>query len=365
MPPSHGRTRLVDVAALAGVSTATVSRVLNGKGTIAPETRQSVLAALDTLGYERPSAPASSAGLVGLVVPELTNPVFPAMAQTVETLLAQSGYTPLLCTQSPGSTTEDEYIETLVERGVAGIVFVSGLHADTTAGRERYLRLQERGVPFVLVGGHAPEVDVPQVSPDDAEAVRLAVRHLVSQGHRRIGLAIGPERFVPARRKRAAFLAALVEHGLAADEAGAASHVVSGLYTVEGGRAAAAELLDAGHTGLVCGSDLMALGAVRAARSRGLRVPDDVSVVGYDDSPLMAFTDPPLTTVRQPVQTVCRAAVGALLTEIRGERAPRSELLVEPELVVRGSTGAAPAGAPPPAPEPTSPSTPPPAEGEA
>jgi DNA-binding LacI/PurR family transcriptional regulator len=347
-----GRTRLADVAALAGVSTATVSRVLNDKGTIAPETRQAVLAAMDTLGYERPSAPARSAGLVGLVVPELSNPVFPAMAQAIERLLAQAGYTPLLCTQSPGSTTEDEYIEMLAGRGVAGIVFVSGLHADTTAGRERYRRLQERGVPVVLVGGYAPEVDVPQVSTDDAEAVRLAVRHLVAQGHRRVGLAVGPDRFVPARRKRAAFLAALVEHGLAADAAAAAVHAVNGLYTVEGGQAAAAELLAAGHTGLVCGSDLMALGAVRAARARGLRVPDDVSVVGYDDSPLMAFTDPPLTTVRQPVQTVCRAAVSALLTEVRGERAPRSELLVEPELVVRGSTGAAP-------------TTPRPAEGEA
>jgi DNA-binding LacI/PurR family transcriptional regulator len=342
---ASGRTRLADIAAHAGVSTATVSRVLNGKSTVSAQTRQDVLAALDVLGYERPrTSGGRSAGLVGLVVPELTNPVFPAIAQSAESLLAQSGYTPLLCTQSPGGTTEDEYIETLGDHGVDGILFVSGLHADTTADRGRYNRLRERSIPVVLVGGFAEEVDAPQVSTDEVAASRLAVRHLVAQGHRRIGLALGPERFMPSRRKRAGFVEALVEAGLASDVDDAGTHVVPSLYTVEGGQAAAAELLAAGHTALVCASDLMALGAVRAARSRGLRVPDDVSVVGYDDSPLMASTEPPLTTVRQPVLTLCRVAVSMLLAEIRGERATRAELLVEPELVVRGSTGAAPTG---------------------
>ncbi|GAB2475484.1 LacI family DNA-binding transcriptional regulator [Xylanimonas ulmi] len=336
-----GRPRLADVAAYAGVSTATVSRVLNGKSTVSSDTRQSVLAALDVLGYERPRTSTSrSAGLVGLVVPELTNPIFPAIAQAAESQLVKAGYTPLLCTQSPGGTTEDEYIETLVEHGVDGIVFVSGLHADTTATTTRYQSLRERGLPVVLVGGYARDVDAPQVATDEATATRLAVRHLVAQGHRRIGLALGPRRFVPSQRKRAGFVGGLVEAGLARDADDAATHVVSTLYTVEGGQVAANELFSGGHTALVCASDLMALGAMRAARSRGLRVPADVSVVGYDDSPLMAFTDPPLTTVRQPVATLTRVAVSMLLSEIRGERVTRDELLVEPELVVRASTGA-------------------------
>ena len=337
------RTRLSDLAEQAGVSTATVSRVLNGKPGVASSTRQAVLAALDVLGYERPSALRSrSAGLVGLIVPELTNPVFPAFAQAIESILAQRGYTPLLCTQAPGGTTEDEYVSTLVDHSVDGIVFVSGLHADTRADHTRYSMLRSQGVPIVLVNGYAPGIDAPFVSPDDAASVDVAVQHLVTLGHRRIGLAIGPERYVPSRRKLAAFLAALVRHGLANDQAAAREHVRSSLYTLEGGQAAAAELIDAGHTAIVCASDLMALGAVRAARSRGLSVPDDVSVVGYDDAPLIAFTDPPLTTVRQPVEAMARATVTALLTEIQGEPAPRTELLFAPELVVRGSTGAAP-----------------------
>jgi DNA-binding LacI/PurR family transcriptional regulator len=337
------RTRLSDLAEQAGVSTATVSRVLNGKPGVASETRHAVLAALDVLGYERPQALRSrSAGLVGLLVPELTNPVFPAFAQAIESLLSERGYTPLLCTQEPGGTTEDEYVETLVDHAVDGIVFLSGLHADTRADHSRYEVLRTRGIPIVLVNGYAEGIDAPFVSPDDTVSVDLALRHLVSLGHERIGLAIGPERYVPARRKVDAFVRLATELGLARDADEARTHVVTTLYTLEGGQAAAGELLESGHTAIVCGSDLMALGAVRAARSRGLRVPDDVSVVGYDDAPLIAFTDPPLTTVRQPVEAMARAAVSALLSEIAGDRAPRTELLFAPELVVRGSTGPVP-----------------------
>ena len=339
--PSAARTRLADLARQAGVSTATVSRVLNGKPGVSAETRQAVLAALDVLGYERPEKLRTrSAGLVGLVVPELTNPVFPTFAQFIESMLSARGYTPLLCTQSPGGTTEDDYVEMLLEHRVDGIVFVSGLHADTTAARERYHRLRGLGLPIVLVNGYAEGVDAPFISTDDDAAMGLAVRHLVSLGHRRIGVAIGPDRFVPARRKVAAFARELREQ-LGVEDV--TPHVVTTLFTVEGGQAAASELLATGHTAIVCGSDLMALGAIRAARARGLRVPDDVSVVGFDDSPLIAFTDPPLTTIRQPVLAMGEAAVSTLVAEIGGMPGPRTELLFHPELVVRGSTGAAPA----------------------
>ena len=336
----HVRTRLKDLADQAGVSTATVSRVLNGKAGVAAETRKAVLAALDVLGYDRPEKLRTrSEGLVGLIVPELDNPVFPALAQAIETTLSDRGYTPLLCTQSPGGTTEDEYVEMLIEHGVDGIVFVSGRHADTTASYDRYHRLRSQGVPIVLVNGYAEGVDAPSVSTDDTVAVQLAVRHLVSLGHERIGLAIGPDRYIPSRRKVVAFSAALQRFDPPLDPA---EHVVTTLFTVEGGQAAGGELIDKGCTAIFCGSDLMALGAIRAARARGLRVPEDVSVVGFDDSPLIAFTDPPLTTVRQPVSGMGKAAVSALLSEIAGARVPRTELLFHPELIVRGSTGPAP-----------------------
>ena len=329
------QTRLADIAQQAQVSTATVSRVLNGRPGVSGTTRLAVLAALDVLGYERPASLTTKAvGLVGLVVPELTNPVFPAFVDAIEQRLTESRFTPVLCTQSPGGTPEDRYVEVLLDHAVNGIVFVSGLHADSQANLGRYHRLRTSGIPIVLVNGHTPEIDAPSVSTDDVAAIDQSVDHLVALGHRRIGLAIGPARYVPTRRKVAAFGAALARHGLDDGD----PHVSSSLYTAEGGQAAATDLLDSGHTAIVCGSDLMALGAVRAVRSNGLRVPQDVSVVGYDDSLLVAFTDPPLTTVRQPVEAICRAAVDALVAEIRGDKPSRTEHLFAPELVVRGST---------------------------
>jgi LacI family transcriptional regulator, repressor for deo operon, udp, cdd, tsx, nupC, and nupG len=332
--------RLSDIAAQAGVSEATVSRVLNDKPGVAESTRQSVLTALDVLGYERPvRLKPHSVGLVGLIVPELDNPIFPAFAQAVESALARHGFTPVLCTQTPGGVSEDEYTRMLLERGVAGIVFVSGLHADVTADPGRYQALRDRGLPIVLVNGYLDGVDALFISNDDVASMELAVAHLVALGHTRIGLAVGPRRFVPVVRKIAGFADAVGRYLQVADAEG---WIESLMFSVEGGALAAERLVGRGATAVICGSDLMALGAIRALRARGLAVPKDVSVVGYDDSPLMGFTDPPLTTIRQSVQSMGAAAVQALLDEIGGMPVARGEYVFRPELVVRGTTGAAP-----------------------
>ncbi len=327
------RARLADIARQAEVSEATVSRVLNNRAGVSADTRQAVLTALDVLGYERPERLRKrSAGLVGLVTPELENPIFPLFAQIIESSLAQHGFTPVLCTQTPGGVTEDEYVEMLLDRSVAGIIFISGLHADTTADHDRYRKLIDRPLPIVMITGFVAGLDAPCISCDDRLASQTAVDHLASLGHTRIGLISGPDRFLPVQRKLTGYRAAMQRHGL--DEM-----VELSLFGVEGGAAAADRLIARGATGLVCGSDLMALGAVRAARARGLSVPRDVSVVGYDDSLLIAFTDPPLTTLRQPVRAMANAAVRALVDTINGQPTPHSEFLFNPELVVRGSTG--------------------------
>ncbi|QNA73032.1 LacI family transcriptional regulator [Streptomyces sp. So13.3] len=340
--------RLADIATQAGVSEATVSRVLNGKPGVSATTRESVLAALDLLGYERPvRLRQRSAGLIGLITPELENPIFPAFAQVIGQALTRDGYTPLLATQTPGGSTEDELVEMLVERGVAGIIFVSGLHADSTADTERYARLHGQGVPFVLINGFSDRIKAPFVSPDDRGAMRLAVTHLAALGHEKIGLAVGPKRFVPVLRKIQGFISSMEDVlGLTAEQS--EQLIQHSLYTLEGGQAAATALIASGCTAIVCASDMMALGAIRAARQQGLSVPGDVSVVGFDDSPLIAFTDPPLTTIRQPVAAMGQAAVRALLEEIGGTPAPHSEFVFLPELVVRGSTAAVPSSQAPP-----------------
>jgi alanine racemase len=332
--------RLQDIAAVAGVSEATVSRVLNDKPGVARDTRQAVFTALDLMGYERPrKLQKRRSGLVGLIVPELTNPVFPAFVQVIERALVQDGYTPILCTMTAGGVPENEYIDMLLERGVNGIIFVSTLHADMCAEHSRYAALVQSGLPIVLVNGYLSGLRVTSISADEQAAVRTALAHLVALGHRAIGLATGPLRYRPSAQKREAFLRTMQE----LVQVDASKLVEVSFFTVEGGRAAAERLLDASVTAIVCANDLMALGAVRAIQSRGLKVPEQVSVIGYDDSLLISFTQPPLTTVRQPVRAMGEAAVRALLDELHGVPIPHGELLFHPELVVRSSTGPGPA----------------------
>lgn len=330
--------RLAAIAARARVSQATVSRVLNDKPGVSARTRETVLAAVDALGYDRPSAlRARKARLVGVIVPELTNPVFPAFVQAVESVLVSSGLTPVLCTQTPGGMSEDDYIEMLFEHGASGIIFASGMHADTTASTTRYHRLIERGVAAVFVNGWLEGIDAPFISCDDAAASQLAVDHLYDLGHRRIGVALGPDRYTPIIRRRAGFVAAMKRRKIDLDD----DLIVNSAFTVEGGHAAGNALINAGATAIVCASDMMALGVIRAANAQTLDVPHDISVVGYDDSTLIAFVDPPLSTVRQPVADMGIAAVHALLDEIHDVAVPRNELLFRPELVLRASTGPA------------------------
>ncbi|EDY43458.1 LacI family DNA-binding transcriptional regulator [Streptomyces sp. SPB074] len=331
--------RIAHVAKKVGVSEATVSRVLNGRPGVAEATRQSVLTALDVLGYERPTQlRGERARLVGLVLPELQNPIFPAFAEVIGGTLAQQGLTPVLCTQTKGGVSEADYIELLLQQQVSGVVFAGGAYAQADASHEHYRVLADRQIPVVLINAAIETLGFRTVSCDDGVALEQAWRHLASLGHERIGLVLGPEGHMPSRRK-------LVMARAVARAAGGElppERVVRAMFSLEGGQAAASRLLDQGVTGIICASDPLALGAVRAARRRGLDVPGRVSVVGYDDSAFMNCAEPPLTTVRQPIEAMGRAAVELLSLQIGGRTVPPGELLFEPELVVRGSTGQAP-----------------------
>jgi DNA-binding LacI/PurR family transcriptional regulator len=331
--------RLAEVARKVGVSEATVSRVLNEKPGVSEATRQAVLTALDVLGYERPSKlRGERARLVGLVLPELQNPIFPAFAEVIGGALAQNGYTPVLCTQTAGGISESDYVELLLQQQVSGVVFVGGAYAQQDASHEHYGRLTDLNLPTVLVNAPVPELDFATVSCDDTVATSQALNHLRSLGHERIGLLLGPRDHVPSQRKLAAARRIFDTWGVRLDD----DRVVHSLYSLEAGQAAATRLLNAGVTAIVCASDPMALGAIRAVRRAGLSVPQDVSVVGYDDSALMNCTEPPLTTVRQPIEPMGRTIIELLLRQISSDSAISDELFFEPELVVRGSTGPAP-----------------------
>ena len=326
--------RLADVAKKVGVSEATVSRVLNGKAGVSASTREAVLTALDVLGYERPTQlRGERARLIGLVLPELQNPIFPALAEVIGGGLAQRGFTPVLCTRTAGGLSEADYVSMLLDQQVSGVVFAGGHYAEQAAPHDHYKLLRSRGVPVVLINAAIEHLDFPCVSTDDKTAAGQAFTHLASLGHERIGLVVGPEDHMPSRRKLEAF----AEHAERGDIR--VAPVEHALFSLEGGQAATTRMLRHGVTGVICGSDVLALGAIRAVRRAGLSVPGDVSVVGFDDSAFMSCTDPPLTTVRQPIESMGKAAVVLLVNQVENVAVYPEELLFEPELVVRGSSG--------------------------
>jgi DNA-binding LacI/PurR family transcriptional regulator len=331
-------TKLSAVASFAGVSLATVRRVLNDHPSIAQETRDRVLTALDVLGHERPARfRQGRAGLVGLVVPDLQNPIFPAFVESVSAGVVKQGLMPVLCTRTADGVSEANYIKLLMDHDVAGIIFIGSSYID--AGPEYSAELRERGIPIVLINPADHNEGIRRVSVDDAAAVELALDHLSSLGHTRVGLVLGPVGHVPSARKLGAFVAHCERTGIGP---GAWRNLVAHTgFSIEDGRSATTRLLgaDTGATALICASDALALGAVRAAHRLGLSVPGDLSVVGFDDSPYMIATDPPLTTVRQPVRAIAAAAAEALKTQISGHAVLGEETLYEPELIVRASTG--------------------------
>jgi DNA-binding LacI/PurR family transcriptional regulator len=217
------------------------------------------------------------------------------------------------------------------------VVFVGGQYTQEDASHEHYVRLAELKIPTVLVSAPVSDLAFPTVSTDDAVAIELAWNHLVQLGHRRIGLVLGPADHIPSRRKLDAARLSSERTGVPLPDA----HVVHSHYNLEAGQAATARLLAAGVTGVICASDPLALGAIRAVRRAGLRVPQDVSVVGFDDSALMNSIDPPLTTVRQPIEPMGRMVIELLVAQLSGSAVAAEEYLFEPELVVRGSTGPA------------------------
>ncbi len=261
------RIRLRDVSALAGVSEATVSRVINGKDGVSDTTRDRVIRVLAELGYTpRALHHAPQAGVIGLVVPELDNPIFPKFVQAVEARLLTSGYLCLLCCASRVGATEDDYLDSLVDRRVSGVIVVSGRHADIRADHTIYDEITGRGIALVCINGSMEGSGVASVSTNDHAATVVAYRHLRSLGHDRIGLLIGPRCYTPVVRKVEGFRDAASEAGVTDID----DLIAETIFSLDGGFSGALRLLDAGVTGIVAASDMMALGAIRAARERGL-----------------------------------------------------------------------------------------------
>ncbi len=273
---------LSEIARAAGVSISTVSRVLNRRAGVNEETRQRVLSVLTEMPYTpRGLGALQRTGVIGLLVPELSNPVFPAFAEALETRAARLGYSSLLCnTRSGIAMGEEEYVRMLLARGVEGMVFVSPeiTNVEVPLGQaprpSYYAKLLADGVHMVFLNGATPALDVPDVTVDEQIAGYLATKHLIELGHERDRVRLGPGAISPSRLKRAGWAAALEENHLPAGS----EFVAHGPFSAEGGGEALAALLDTvAPTAVICSSDHMALGVMREAHQRGISIPDELS----------------------------------------------------------------------------------------
>jgi LacI family transcriptional regulator len=336
---SGGRATIADVAARAGVSTATVSRVLAGIGAARPETRRRVHAAARDLGY-RPSRVARSLRVratrtIGLIVTDIANPYFPEIVRAVEDAARGLDYAILLCNGGEDAEREAAYLDLLADRRVDAIIVAS---SGLTARHAR--RLQSAAVPVALVNSAPANGMLPAILSDNRAGTRMATEHLLALGHRAIGHVAGPATNAATAERIAGVRDALAAAGLGAK----ALTIVRGDGHAAGAGQAFDQLLarSPGTTAVVCYNDLTAAGVLAAARARSLRVPEDLSVVGFDDIELGRHLDPPLTTVAQDMTTMGRWAVERLAAELAASGPlPRPEVVYLPvELHVRGSTAA-------------------------
>ena len=333
-------TRLIDIARIAGVSEATVSRVLNGRSGVNEATRRSVLEVAQKMG--RAVGPMATGGgpLVGVLVPDLENQVFTAWVERIEAELFELGASTLVALRARTVEREREILQRFQHLGVEAIIVISGHHAQQRAPLDHYREVTAAGIPLVLINGVREDLDAAYLSTDDEHAVRVVLTHLQELGHQRVGLAVGDEHTWPVREKVRVFEA------FTAQWQEGPQPIAFTDFSYAGGYEAARDLVGRGATAIICGSDVMAAGALEGVRSQGLNVPREISVVGYDDVFWASLTNPPLTTVRQAVGSIARAAVRAALGGGEDSRRPaRTEVVVRPQLIMRGSTGAAPGGA--------------------
>lgn len=329
------KNRLIDIARRAEVSEATVSRVLNGRGGVKEETRQRVLEVARTLGRSSLSPMPSGHPRVGVLVPDVENPVFAAWLERIEAELFERGADALIAIRARTPQREADAFRRFLDAGVSGVIVVSGHHAQADGPTGHYREIISAGSSLVLINGVREDLEAAYISTDERESVRMVLQHLSDLGHRHVGLAVGDEHTWVVREKVQAF----EEY---AHRLGLKSVVAYTDFSYAGGYEAVRDLLPQGVSAIMCGSDVMARGALEGARACSVSVPDELTVVGYDDVPWASFTTPSLTTVRQGLPTMARAAARVALAGGESRRPERTELLVTPQLIVRGSSSAAP-----------------------
>ena len=326
-----------DVARQAGVSVGTVSNVINRPDLVSEETRARVQSVIARLGYIRSESArqlrAGASRIMALLVLDMGNPFFVDVASGAERAARKAGLGVMVCNSAQSTSEEIAYLSLFAEQRVRGVLVTP---ADPTGHSLDTLRRQK--IPFVLVDRVSPESDACSVSVDDIVGGRLAVQHLIAAGHRSVVYVGGPRELPQVGDRRAGALAALAEAGLPAS---ALTEVTADRLDVAAGRDAGARLIGLAPrpTAVFCANDLLALGVLQAVFAARVAVPEEMAIVGYDDIEFASAAAVPLTSVRQPAVAMGRLAAETLMEETAGgEGHEHRQVVLQPELVVRGST---------------------------
>jgi LacI family transcriptional regulator len=333
--------RIKDVAQAAGVSTATVSHVINNTRYVTDETRARVLETIERLNYY-PNAQARSLALgrsstLGLVISDITNPFFPDLVKSIERAAFERGYDVVLANTSYDLTRTSNYVRRFIERKLAGVLLMT-----SELDKELIEELQRQSVAVVFLDLGRTGAHMSNIVVDYEQGIEEAVIHLCALHHERFAFIGGPEHFTSALKRRRAF-----ENSLARHSPEAQALIYESDFQLEGGWRTATEIFSTlspakRPTAFVVANDLMALGVVRACRAANLNVPDDVSIVGFDDIAFADLADPPLTTVRLPRDELGVCAIEALMQTIQHPDGQGVEMHIATHLVMRASTSRAP-----------------------
>jgi DNA-binding LacI/PurR family transcriptional regulator len=329
---------IAEVATRARLSTATVSRTINQSGLVRPRTAQRVWRAIRDLGYypntQARSLVSGKSRMFGLIISDIVNPFFPELVKSFEFAATHQGYEVIVANTDYNSERMGVCVRRMIERQVDGVAIIT-----SEIDRHLLAELSHRKVPIVGLDVGKLKPLISDLSVDYNKGIREAVQHVVSMGHKRIGFISGPLGLRSARTRRSAFLKCMRTCGIRDRH----RSVVEGNHKIDGGGIAMAQLLAFPHppTAVLTSNDLTAIGALRAIHRAGLRVPDDVSVVGFDDIELSQFTQPPLTTIRLSREELGRKAFAALFETVAGLRPAGQQMKISTTLILRDSTAPA------------------------
>ncbi|WP_127493625.1 LacI family DNA-binding transcriptional regulator [Paenibacillus glycanilyticus] len=332
------KATIYDVAKEAGVSIATVSNAINGKGNVSKKRREQIFKIMEQMNYQ-PNVNASAlmgkkTYTLGLLIPDISNPFFSEIARAIEDQAHQLGYSVIMCSTDNKDERVERYIALLEQKNVDGILIGTGVD-----NLDILTNLQARKIPIVMISREASALEVDTVVADDYVGGLMAAQHLIEMGHTRIAILSEQLKVSSARERIRGFKQGLQDHRISFDD----RNLVICDYMVEEGRRGAGELLGRGDrpTAIFCCNDVLAIGAMQEARSLGIKVPEELSIVGFDDTILAAVVDPPLTTVAQPIASMAKQAFQLMISNLDETEPVKKRIVLRPEINIRQSTAKA------------------------